>query len=156
METATYQYDEEQVRLLYNNLLSHWNNADAAAFAGLFAIDGNAIGFDGSQMNGKDGVEKELSAVFTHHKTAAYISIIRELRSPAPGIFILRAVAGMIPPGAKKIKPEVNVIQTLVAQKEKEGFRIALFQNTPAAFHGRPELSKQLTDELQQAFDRKS
>jgi len=154
METETYQYDEQQVRSLYNNLLSYWNNANAAAYAGLFAIDGNAIGFDGSQMNGKDAVEKEISAVFANHKTAAYVGIIRELRSPAPGIFILRAVAGMIPPGTKKIRPEVNAIQTLVAQKEKEGFRIAVFQNTPAAFHGRPELSKQLTEELQQAFDR--
>jgi uncharacterized protein (TIGR02246 family) len=153
MEAVTYQYKEEQVRLLYNNLLSHWNDRNAAAFAGLFATDGNAIGFDGSQMNGKGNIEKEIRAVFANHKTAAYIGIIRELRSPVPGIFILRAVAGMIPPGTKKINPDVNTIQTLVAQKVKDGLHIALFQNTPAAFHGRPELSRQLTDELQQAFD---
>jgi hypothetical protein len=54
----------------------------------------------------------------------------------------------MVPPGASDIKPEVNSIQTMIATRNEGGWRIALFQNTPAAFHGRPELTQQLTDEL--------
>jgi len=38
----------------------------------------------------------------------------------------------------------------LIVVKESNDFRIALFQNTPAAFHGRPEAAEQLTKELQQ------
>jgi hypothetical protein len=37
-----------------------------------------------------------------------------------------------------------------VAAKRAGHWRIALFQNTPAQFHGRPELAKALTEELRQ------
>ena len=67
---------------------------------------------------------------------------------------MLRAVAGMIPPGQTEINPKVNAIQTLVTQEETGKFKIVIFQNTPAAFHGRPELSLQLTSELQETFNR--
>ena len=60
----------------------------------------------------------------------------------------------MVPSGQSEINPAVNAIQTLIGQKEQEEFLIALFQNTPAAFHGRPELSRQLTEELQEAYDK--
>jgi hypothetical protein len=38
----------------------------------------------------------------------------------------------------------------LVAVKRGDDRRIELFQNTPAQFHGRPELSEALTEELRQ------
>jgi hypothetical protein len=62
---------------------------------------------------------------------------------------LLRSVAGMIPPGKAEINPDVNAIQTLAAVMDKDQFRIALFQNTPAAFHQRPDLREQMTKELQ-------
>jgi len=40
----------------------------------------------------------------------------------------------------------------LIAQKNSDEFSIAVFQNTPAAFHGRPELSEKLTEELRRAL----
>lgn len=49
----------------------------------------------------------------------------------------------------------MNTIQTLVAQQEHDEFLIALYQNTPAAFHGRPKLTKQLTEELQKVVNGK-
>lgn len=54
----------------------------------------------------------------------------------------------MVPPGGSDINPAVNAIQSLVAVRREDLWRIALFQTTPAAFHGRPELSEQLTSEL--------
>jgi uncharacterized protein (TIGR02246 family) len=66
----------------------------------------------------------------------------------ASGVAMLRAVAGMIPHGEQDLKPELNAIQTLVAVKRDDAWRAAMFQNTPAAFHGRPEDAKKLTDEL--------
>jgi len=67
-----------------------------------------------------------------------------------PDVAILRAVVGMVPPGQSDINPAVNTVQSLVAKKQDDRWRIALFQNTPAQFHGRPELVQQLTDELRQ------
>jgi hypothetical protein len=58
----------------------------------------------------------------------------------------------MVPPGESDINPEVNAVQTLVAVKQQNKWIIALFQNTPAAFHVRPELSERLTEELRQAL----
>jgi hypothetical protein len=54
----------------------------------------------------------------------------------------------MIPYGQQDLKPELNAIQTLVAVKRDDHWRGAMFQNTPAAFHGRPHEVKKLTDEL--------
>ncbi len=64
----------------------------------------------------------------------------------------LSAVAGLVPPGQSDLNPAVNAIQTLVALKENDRWRIALLQNTSAVFHGRPELSVDLTAELRQAL----
>ena len=143
------------VAAFYQKLLECWNNQNATGFANLFAKDGNAIGFDGSQMNGRQEIDQQISQVFKHHKVSSYIGIVREVRLLSPTVFVLRAVAGMIAPGQSNINPAVNAIQTLVIQKEKEDFCIAVFQNTPAAFHERPELKEQLTKELQEAFNKK-
>ena len=145
--------DESQVRALYTKLLDSWNDNNAAAYAGFFIDDANVIGFDGSNMNGKTEIFQQINDIFNHHKVASYVSIVREVRTLGPGTLVLRGVAGMVPPGRDQINPSVNAIQTLVAVKQKGEFKIALFQNTPAAFHGRPELNKQLTEELQQVFE---
>jgi uncharacterized protein (TIGR02246 family) len=144
---------ENQIRKLYSNLLENWNKNDASAFAKLFTKDGSTVGFDGSQMNGPIQIEKELTLIFSEHKVSTYVSIVREVRKLSDSVYLLRGSAGMVPPGKNEINPKVNAIQTLIMQKEGDQFRIALFQNTPATFHGRPELSSQLTEELQGAFN---
>lgn len=154
METSIKVQDEKDIRSLYQKLLESWNNNLSSDFANLFLENGNIIGFDGSPMNGKQQIKNELNKIFSNHKVASYIGIIREIRSLAPGIFILRAVAGMVPPGKTEIMPERNALQSLIVRKEQDEFCIALYQNTPAAFDGRPELIKQLTQELQEVFNR--
>jgi hypothetical protein len=39
-------------------------------------------------------------------------------------------------------------VQVLVAVRRADVWRVAFFQNTPAQFHGRPELAEALTAEL--------
>jgi len=116
--------------------------------ADLFAENGNVVGFDGSQMDGPRQIESVLGQIFADHPTATYVAIVRDVRLLVPGVALLRAVAGMVPRGKSDINPAVNAIQSLIATKKQGRWRIALFQNTPAAFHGRPELSEQLTEEL--------
>ena len=142
---------ESDVQALYRQVLDSWNRRKAADFAGLFSIDGQTVGFDGSSYNGRTQIESALSQIFAHHQTPAYVAIVRGVRFLTTEVAVLSAVAGMVPPGQSDLNPAVNAIQTLVALKEHDRWRIALFQNTPAAFHGRPELSEQLTAELRQA-----
>lgn len=139
-----------QIEKLYKELLDFWNKQDAKGMASLFAKDGSIVGFDGSQMNGKMQIESEIRQIFSRHQTASYVGKIREIRFLSPDIVLLRAVAGMEPPGKKDINPAVNAIQSLIAVKDNGTWRISLFQNTPAQFHGRPELAEALTKELQQ------
>ena len=140
------------VRLLYQTLLEAWNDKDAHEMAELFSENGNVIGFDGSQMDGRKQIESVLGQIFADHPTPVYVAAVREVRFLAPGVALLRAVAGMVPLGHSDINPALNAVQSLVATKEQDRWRIALFQNTPAAFHGRPELSDQLNEELRRAL----
>jgi len=142
--------DETTVRLLYIKLLACWNNYDANQYAELFTDNANLIGYDGSQINGKKEIKTQLSKIFKDHKPASYINIIREIRFITPDVAILRSVVGMIPPGKFDINPEVNAIQTMVAERHEDGFLISLFHNTPAAFHGHPELREKLSEEFRE------
>lgn len=142
--------DESAVRALYRQLLDSWNSRDADNFAALFTEDGYSIGFDGSQLLGQGEIASTLHQIFANHPTAPYVSKVREIRLLNPNVAILRAVVGMIPPGQTTIAPALNTIQTFVAQKRDGTWRIVHFQNTPAQFHGRPELVQQMTEELQQ------
>jgi hypothetical protein len=56
----------------------------------------------------------------------------------------------MVPPGQSDINPAVNALQTLVVVLRADEWRIALLQNTPAQFHGRPEMAEALTRELRE------
>jgi uncharacterized protein (TIGR02246 family) len=145
-------HDDRQIRSLHRALLDCWNKRDAGAYASLFAPDAHVVGFDGSQMNGPAEIASVLGQIFAHHRTAAYVSKIRSVRFLTPDVAVLCAVVGMVPPGKSDLNPAVNAVQTLVATRSDGEWRVAVFQNTPAAFHGRPELSEQLTDELRQVL----
>lgn len=138
--------------VLYQQLLRAWNGRDAAHFAALFADDSHVIGFDGSLMDGPSEIEATLGPIFAHHPTAAYVSKLRDIEQLAPGVALLRAIAGMLPPGGTDLNPALNAIQTLVACQRDGAWRITLFQNTPAAFHGRPELVEHMTQELREVL----
>jgi uncharacterized protein (TIGR02246 family) len=140
--------DREQVVSLYTQLLEAWNRRDADRFASLFSETGSSVGFDGSQMNGVAEIAATLKGIFADHPTAAYVAKIREIRPLGPGVTLLRAVVGMMPPGKSALNPAANAVQSLVCVTEAGRPRIALLHNTPAAFHGRPQMTEQLTEEL--------
>ncbi len=153
LTTPSTQSANAEAQALHTRLLAAWNRRDAGALAALFTDDGSMVGFDGSQADGKAAIEQQLAPIFANHPTASFVAITREIRSLADGAQLLRAVAGMVKPGETKVNPATNAIQSLVAVRAKAGWRVALFQNTPAAFHGRPNDAEQLTTELQSAFE---
>ena len=142
------QNERDRVLSLYRALLEAWNTRDADGFAAAFAEDGSSIGFDGSPMNGRAEIASALRAIFENHPTATYVAKVREVRALGPGVVLVRSVVGMVPPGKNELKPDVNAIQSVVTVENGNDVRIALLHNTPAAFHGRPELARELTEEL--------
>lgn len=150
--------DEQMVRGLYTQLLDQWNKRHATGFADLFTTDGSLVGFDGSQVDGQSSIADHLTGIFANHKTPTYVSAIREVRFLFTDVALLRAVSGLVPDGKKDLDPALHAIQSLVAVRKQTDadfetlmfsqWRIALFQNTPAGFHGRPEETARLTQEL--------
>jgi uncharacterized protein (TIGR02246 family) len=143
----------ESVRRIYRNLIAGWNAGDAAAMTRDFDDDAEIVGFDGTEMSGREAIAAYLAGIFANHKVASYVTLVREVRTIAPGVAILRAEVGMVPPGSAKINPATNAVQTLVAVERDGGWCVALFQNTPAAWHGREADVEKLTAELQKAFE---
>ena len=117
-----------------------------------FEEDGNLVGYDGTQADSRTAIEIHLRPIFADHPTAAYVAKVREVRMLGREVGILRAVVGMIPPGSDDINPAGNTIQTLVAGEGAGGWRAALFQSTPAAWHGRRQDSAALTEELREVM----
>ncbi|GIP37100.1 hypothetical protein J31TS4_03800 [Paenibacillus sp. J31TS4] len=144
--------DEREIISLYRQLLQAWNDRDAGAMAELFTEDGESIGFDGSSSVGRQDIFAHLQPIFEHHPTAPYVSKIRSVRVHDGRVAILRSIAGMIPPGQSDLNPNVNTHHTIVAIKKEGVWRIELYQNTPAQFHGRPELVDEMTNELREAW----
>lgn len=138
---------EHEVLALYEDLLTAWNRRDAPAYAALFAPDGALVGFDGGQVAGAD-VEDHLAPIFADHPTAAYVWKVREVRSLGADVVLVRAIVGMVPPGRDELNPAANAVQSLVARRQAGEWRIVLFQNTPAQYHGRPDLADRHTGEL--------
>jgi hypothetical protein len=68
----------------------------------------------------------------------------------APQTPVLRAVARVVPAGQSDLRPELNSIQAAVFAERDRQWRIVLLQNTPAQFHGRPELVDALTEQLRE------
>jgi uncharacterized protein (TIGR02246 family) len=143
---------EEAVRALYEAIIGGWNAGDAAAFAAPFADDGVVIGFDGSEIGGRDAIREAMQAIFEDHATGTYVGKVRGVRPLGTDAMLLSAVAGVVPAGEDDLKPELNSAQALVAERDSAGdWRVVLYQNTPAQYHGRPEAAAALTDELRAA-----
>ena len=142
------RFDETEVRALYRQILSGWNRRNADAIAELFDEDAVAIGFDGSEIEGKARIAGVHRQIFDDHRTGAYVGKVRGVRFLNPEVAVLSAVAGMVLPGQSDLDPDRNAVQTLVAAKRNGQWQVAVYQNTPAQFHGRPEEAQSLTEEL--------
>lgn len=139
---------DDELRSLYSRLIEGWNAADAEAMAGAVARDGLVIGFDGSQMLGREQVAAELGRIFADHETASYVTKVRSVTAVGDSGGLLLAVAGTVPPRGSELMPERNAIQSVAARRTGDGWEVVLFQTTPARFDGRPELVDALTAEL--------
>lgn len=133
---------------LYRALLDAWNRDDAEAFAAPFAAEGVVVGFDGSEMRGREEIAAALGQVFADHATGSYVGIVRSERALTDDVVLLHAVSGVVPAGAQDLKEELNAVQALVATRRDGRWEIDLYHNTPAAWHGRPDDVAALSAEL--------
>ena len=145
--TAAHPSDA-QIRSLYAQFVDGWNRRSGAAVAATFADDGDIVGYDGTHHHGRLAIAADFRQIFTSHETASYVTVIRSVRPMAPGVAVLLAHAGMVPPGGDDFDPRLHVVHTLVAVDEDGRWRISLLQATPARWHQHPEARDALTEEL--------
>ncbi|HEX3246318.1 MAG TPA: SgcJ/EcaC family oxidoreductase [Chloroflexota bacterium] len=139
----------------YKQLIEAWNRRDAAGMASLLSPEALVIGFDGSTMVGREDVRVTLDAIFRDHATQPYVTKICSIRMISFHTGLVHAIVGMVPPGANDVEPALNAIQAAVVSAQEDGhYRIELFQNTPAQYHGRPEQVAAHTEELRQVRSR--
>ena len=89
------------------------------------------IGYDGSEMFGREEIASTLGQIFADHQTAAYVTKVRDVRLLTPNIARLRAVAGLVPPGQSDIAAQLNAIQTLIAVKREGELRAPISRIRP-------------------------
>jgi uncharacterized protein (TIGR02246 family) len=135
--------------------LEGWNRRDAAAFAAPFAEDGEVVGFDGTPIAGRGRIADAMEAIFRDHETGVYVGIVRHVRDIGRDAALLRAVNAVVPARARDINPELNAVQSLVAEQHNGVWQVVLYQNTPAAFHGRPDEADALSTELREQLARR-
>jgi uncharacterized protein (TIGR02246 family) len=143
---------EQQVRELYRRLIEAWDKRNARDYTLAFAEDANLVGYVGSEVQGQAKIGSHISEIFSHHQTASYVTLVREVRRITDDVWLLRAEVGMIPPGKEELNPERNAVQVMIAARKGGEWRIALFQNTPAGWDGRKEDSEKLSAELREAI----
>lgn len=143
----------ENIRRLHTEIIEGWNSRDAAAMTGSWTDTTIVVGFDGSQMHGREMAEATMAKIFADHEVARYVCIVRGIRQIAPGVAVLEAHVGMIPPGKDNVMPDRNAVQTLIAVQNDGEWRTEIFQNTPAKWDGREKDVAKLSKELQAVHD---
>jgi uncharacterized protein (TIGR02246 family) len=144
---------EKSIRALYLSWVEAWNARNAESMRSIISSEINMIGFDGSQMNGRDDVITQITDIFKSFPTGEFTVVIEQVRFIDENNAVLRALAGIIPRGYKDINPSVNALQTMTAHQVNGQWLIEIFQNTPAAFHGRPELQQEVTRKLREGLN---
>lgn len=129
--TATFSADEAAVRGLYQQLMDGWNQGSGAAFAAVFAEDGDLVAFDGTHFKGRQEIAPFHQQLFDKWmKGSRLVGQVKDVRFLSPDVAVMHAVGGTVMRGKTEPSPERDSIQTLVATREGNEWRLAAFQNT--------------------------
>lgn len=152
---TTSELERRAVERVYHQMIECWNRRDAACLAISFALDGQVIGFDGSQMLGREAIRVELDQIFRDHATPSYVCRVDAVQFIRDDVAQLRASVGMVLPGGSDIAPELTAIQLVTLSREDGHWQIESFQNTPAQLHQRPDLLQALTASLREIYQQR-
>jgi uncharacterized protein (TIGR02246 family) len=123
--------DEAAVRELYQELMDGWNQGSGAAFAAVFTEDGDLVAFDGTHFKGRDEIAPFHQELFEKWmKGTRLVGEVKDVRFLSPDVALMHAVGSTVMRGKSEPSPERDSIQTLVAVRQDDKWRLAAFQNT--------------------------
>lgn len=144
--------DEAAVRAVYQQLMDAWNAGSGERFAAGFQQDGDLVAFDGTHFRGREeiaGFQQELFDKWM--KGSRLVGEVEAVRFLSADVAVMHAVGNTIARRKSRPARERASIQTLVAVRDEDGWRLAAFQNTrvrPIGDNGRTFLAWALFDRL--------
>jgi uncharacterized protein (TIGR02246 family) len=123
--------EEATVRDLYQKLMNGWNQGSGEAFAAVFTEDGDLVAFDGTHFKGREEIAPFHQELFDRWmKGTRLVGRVEDVRFLSPDVALIHAVGSTVMRGKSEPSPERDSIQTLVAVRQGEEWRLAAFQNT--------------------------
>jgi uncharacterized protein (TIGR02246 family) len=120
--------DEAAIRNNVNEMVQGWNTKNGARFAKVFSEDADYVVINGSYLKGRAEIEKSHHMIFTTIYKDTTISLnVKQVRFLRPDVAVVH-VTGRRDGPTDNLKQ--GAIITMVMTKEKDGWKIAAFQNT--------------------------
>ncbi len=127
---ANYSADEAAVRDLYRQMMEGWNQGSGAAFAAVFAEDGDQVAFDGTHFVGRQEIASWHQELFDKWmKGTRLVGRVKDVRFLSPDVALVHAVGSTVMRDQSEPSPERDSIQTLVATRQAGEWRLAALDN---------------------------
>ncbi len=137
-ENTAKSVNETALHDLYRELMDGWNRGSGEAFAAAFTEEGDLVAFDGTHFKGRQEIAPFHQELFDKWlKGTRLVGRVESVRFLSPDVALMHAVGGTMMRGKSKPSPERDSIQTLIAVREGDQWRIAAFQNTRVRPMGR-------------------
>jgi uncharacterized protein (TIGR02246 family) len=131
LEPAVAEADTAELNDLYRGVLEGWNRGSGEAFAAGWAEDGHQIAFDGTHFASRAEIARFHDELFhTHLKGTRLVGRVTGVMFPAPDVAVLHARGSTLMAGAEAPAPERDSIQTIVAVRRDDEWKILAFHNT--------------------------
>ena len=122
--------DEAGIRENVKQMEAGWNAKQGALFAKPFTEDADYVVINGMYFKGRAAIEKAHQQIFnTFYKNTTLSLAIRQVRFLRPDVALVHVSGHMDAPENEK-QFVADASMTMVMTREKEGWRIAAFQNT--------------------------
>lgn len=120
--------DEAAIRESVKQMVSGWNTKSGALFATPFAEDADYVIINGNHIKGRTAIEQGHQRIFdTVYKDTTLTLEVKQIRFLRPDVAVVH-VSGHRKGPAKEVTQGAMI--TMVMTKEKQGWKIAAFQNT--------------------------
>ena len=120
--------DEAAIRVNVKQMASGWNTKSGALFATPFAEDADYVVINGNYIKGRADIEQGHQRIFdTIFKDTMIALNVKQIRFLRPEVAVVH-VSGRRDSPTKELIEEALI--TMVMTKEKQGWKIAAFQNT--------------------------
>ncbi|MBD0325438.1 MAG: SgcJ/EcaC family oxidoreductase [Pyrinomonadaceae bacterium] len=122
--------DETAIRENVRQMEAGWNTKSGAAFAKPFAEDADYVIINGMHIKGRPAIEQGHQQIFdTIYKNTTLSMTVQQIRFLRPDVALAHVAAHLKTPDMEASK-EHDARITMVMTKDKQGWKIAAFQNT--------------------------